>query len=214
MLVWGASTWPKSGAKKPTAAASRIRAGKTVTAMRAERSSEVGAPEVGASGAGAGREEVMRGIVLHYEMASHDVDAWWARCGTDRPVPAPDSAAAQAGGDRPGVDRLSAVHGGAVQARHLRQRLGAVRAAQLERGDGVDLPASAVASGAGALGEDAAVVRGDVRIRPELPQTLHGLRDQLLEQHVGHPQPARLGPAHPRLQAPASALRDGLVGLL
>ena len=116
--------------------------------------------------------------------------------------------------DLPGVHRLARVDGGAIAAGHLRERLLAGAAAQLERGDGVDLPAGAVAARAGALGEDLLVAGDHLRVGAERAQPLHRLRDQMLLEEVRDPHPAHLRPAHPRLQAPARALLEGLVGLL
>src|SRR5699024_3235551 len=78
MLVNCASDWPTAGTKKPNAAAARIRAGKTVTAMRAERSSEVRAAD-GAVPRGSsvvGEEGVIPRIVPTCEMAVRHTDAW------------------------------------------------------------------------------------------------------------------------------------------
>src|SRR5699024_5948337 len=211
MLGNCAGDWPTAGTKEPHAAAARIRAGKTVTAMRAERSSEVRAAD-GAVPRGSsvvGEEGVMPRIVPACEMTVRHADAWGRpdrRRGVGgrrtRPRVPPPRSAPLPRRDRPGVDRVARVHRGAVEPGHLRERLGPAGAAHLERGDGVDLPAGAVAAGTGAFGEDAAVVRGHVGLRPEAPQPLHGLRDQVLEQEIRHPHPAHLGPAHPGLQAP------------
>src|SRR5699024_5663386 len=77
MLVNCARDWPTLGTKKPNAAAARIRAGKTVTARRAERSSEVRAVDGAAARASseAGEGVVIPPIVPSYEMDVRDMDA-------------------------------------------------------------------------------------------------------------------------------------------
>ena len=105
---------------------------------------------------------------------------------------------------RPGVHRLVGVHQLAVLLQRQPQRLGAVGALLLARGDLVDVPRGTVAT------EDAALLDD-----PEQPRGLVGLDAPALQPRVGHrQQPAQhqLGRGHLADAGPVDARADAVLG--